>query len=100
LNLDFESEITTFAIPQKTTTRVGRECLRPIAIGVTRKTCIQAAKAAVDDRERSRWLGMAQHWLLWAQKEEAGLLASHPMPTPSQPEQPQAQQQQPNEKKE
>jgi hypothetical protein len=67
------------------------------------KACIQAAKAAVDDRERGRWLGMAQHWLQWAQEEEGGRALSRPMPTPLQPVQPQAQQQQqpqPNEKKE
>ena len=56
--------------------------------------CVRAAQHATNDAERARWIGMAQHWVQWAEQEEAGRDLSRPMPTPSQPAQQQVQQQQ------
>jgi hypothetical protein len=35
------------------------------------EACFRVAKTAPEETERARWLGMAQHWLQWAQNEDA-----------------------------
>jgi hypothetical protein len=35
------------------------------------EACFRVAKTAAEESERARWLGMAQHWLQWAQDEDA-----------------------------
>ncbi len=42
--------------------------------------CVEIARAATDEAERGRWLGMAQSWLQWAQEIEAGLANSETRP--------------------
>jgi hypothetical protein len=42
--------------------------------------CFEIARAATDEAERGRWLGMAQSWLQWAQEIEAGLANSETRP--------------------
>jgi len=34
------------------------------------EACFLAAQATTDTAERAKWIGMAQHWLQWAQDEE------------------------------
>jgi hypothetical protein len=42
------------------------------------EACFRIAKTCTDEAERGRWIGMAQHWLQWAQEEEE----KHPPPKP------------------
>jgi hypothetical protein len=58
------------------------------------EACVRAAQNAANEAERARWIGMAQHWLQWAQ--EADQPGKQERPTErQQPMQQQQQQQQP-----
>jgi hypothetical protein len=51
------------------------------------EACFRVAQGATDESERARWTSMAQHWLQWAQDEEAGRPPSRPkvVPSPKEP---------------
>jgi len=51
------------------------------------QACFRAAQGTANQAERGRWLGMAEHWLHWAQEEEAGRLPWRPVPASWQPQQ-------------
>ena len=42
------------------------------------EACFRVARNSADEAERARWIGMAQHWLQWAQEVEVGETAPVP----------------------
>jgi len=47
------------------------------------EACVRAAQNAANEAERARWVGIAQHWLQWAEEE-----LKKPKPTEEQAAQP------------
>jgi hypothetical protein len=33
------------------------------------EACVRAAQNTANEAERARWIGIAQHWLQWAEEE-------------------------------